>query len=240
MNRIAGLLMILFFGWLTYSAFHMPLQTSHAITHQQEYQSYSIDITDTSNLGKNNLINLVDLKTNISFDLKYASLDNFTGQRIYPSISFPVLREETAEKLKNANEEFYQLGYRIKIFDAYRPHRYQFKLREVAEAQNPTTASYIANPETGSNHNRGASVDITLTDLQGRELNMPTKFDHFGPESSIHYTGCTKEQMENRELLGTIMEKHGFNRISSEWWHFDDTDCKDYEILDVDFIDLYN
>jgi len=185
-----------------------------------------------------NLINLINLETNLSIDLKYASTDNFAGMQFYPKIAKAYLREETAKKLMAANEEFYTLGYRIKVFDAYRPRRYQYDLREAAKQINPVTQGYIANPETGSHHNRGASVDITLTDLEGHELNMPTGYDHFGPEAHITYTGCTEEQKANRELLGTIMEKHGFRRISSEWWHFDDKDYLDYELLDVDFIEL--
>jgi len=185
-----------------------------------------------------NLINLIDLDTNFSIDLRYATTNNFAGIQFYPKIAKAYLREETAKKLMAANEEFYSLGYRIKILDAYRPRRYQYDLREAAKEINPATQGYIANPETGSHHNRGASVDITLTDLEGHELDMPTGYDHFGPEAHITYNGCTEKQRANRELLGTIMEKHGFRRISSEWWHFDDKDYMDYELLDVDFIDL--
>ncbi|MBP3284588.1 MAG: M15 family metallopeptidase [Clostridia bacterium] len=185
-----------------------------------------------------NLVNLISLNTNLSIDLKYATTDNFAGIQFYPKIAKAYLREGTAKKLMAANEEFYSLGYRIKIFDAYRPRRYQYDLREAARQINPATQGYIANPDTGSHHNRGASVDITLTDLEGHELDMPTGFDHFGPEASITYNGCTEEQKANRELLGTIMEQHGFRRISSEWWHFDDKDYLDYELLDVDFAEL--
>lgn len=185
-----------------------------------------------------NLVSLIELNTNLFIDLKYASTNNFTGKQIYPYSAKAYLTENTANKLMAANEELYKLGYRIKIWDAYRPHKYQYTLREVAEEQNFATASYIANPDTGSHHNRGASVDITLTDLEGHEIDMPTEFDHFGPESSIFYDGCTEEQKTNRELLGKIMEKHGFRRISSEWWHFDDTDYMNYPILEVDFDEL--
>lgn len=188
---------------------------------------------------KYGLMNLVELNTNLCIELRYASTNNFTGKQIYPFSARAFLQKDTAEKLMAANEELYHLGYRIKILDAYRPHKYQYTLREAAELNNPATASFVANPDTGSHHNRGASVDITLTDLEGNELNMPTEFDHFGPEASIYYEGCTKEQKENRELLGKTMEKHGFRRISSEWWHFDDTNYANYPILEVDFSELY-
>ena len=184
------------------------------------------------------LINLNSLDTTLYISLKYASTDNFAGIQFYPKIAKAYLREKTAKKLIAANEELYTLGYRIKVLDAYRPRRYQYDLREAAKQINPATQGYIANPATGSHHNRGASVDITLTDLEGHELDMPTTYDFFGPEASIYYNGCTKEQKANRELLGTIMEKHGFRRISSEWWHFDDKDYLDYELLDIDFEEL--
>jgi len=198
-----------------------------------------LDILDTPKEEEYSLVNLVELPTNLCIELRYASENNFTGKQIYPYSAKALLLEDTANKLMAANEELYHLGYRIKILDAYRPHKYQYTLREAAEEQNPATASFVANPETGSHHNRGASVDITLTDLEGHELDMPTEYDHFGPEASIYYEGCTKKQKENRELLGKIMEKHGFRRISSEWWHFDDANYANYPILEVDFNELY-
>jgi D-alanyl-D-alanine dipeptidase len=197
------------------------------------------DTTSTSKEEKYNLVDLIELNSNIYIDLRYSRTNNFTGKQIYPYSARAFLLKDTAQKLIAANEELYELGYRIKVLDAYRPHKYQYILRAAAEEQNPTTATFVANPDTGSHHNRGASVDITLTDLEGRELNMPTEYDHFGPEASIYYNGCTKEQMINREILGTVMEKHGFRRISSEWWHFDDVNHKDYPILEVDFNELY-
>lgn len=189
--------------------------------------------------SEHGLIDLVNLPTNLTIELRYASKNNFAEKLFYPQIAKAYLQKSTAQKLVNANEEFYKLGYRIKIFDAYRPKRYQYKLREAAAEINPNTQNYIADPETGSHHNRGTSVDITLTDLEGRELNMPTSYDYFGKEASINYNGCTDEQKKNRELLGTIMEKHGFRRINSEWWHFDDVDYLDYPLLDVDFYEFY-
>lgn len=204
--------------------------------------SYADSLVTPFNIAENEygLVDLNSLPSNFAVELRYASKNNFAQKEFYPKIAKAYLQESTAEKLVKANEELYSMGYRIKIFDAYRPHRYQYMLREEAKNINPLTANYIADPKTGSNHNRGASVDITLTDLNGKELPMPTDFDFFGKEASIKYNNCTAEQKNNRELLGKIMEKHGFRRIESEWWHFDDTDSTDYPILDVDFLELYN
>jgi len=208
-------------------------------TEKSDYTQYELNIINPPKEEEYGLVNLVELNTNLCIELRYASTNNFTGTQIYPYTAKALLQKDTAEKLMAANEEFYKLGYRIKILDAYRPHKYQYTLREAAEANNSKTASFVANPDTGSHHNRGVAVDITLTDLEGRELDMPTEFDHFGPEASIYYEGCTKEQKANRELLGTIMEKHGFRRIRSEWWHFDDVNYANYPILEVDFNELY-
>jgi len=96
--------------------------------------------------AEHNLVNLNTLDTNLSISLKYATTDNFAGIQFYPKIAKAYLREETAQKLLAANEEFYQLGYRIKVLDAYRPRRYQYDLRETAKQINPATQGYIANP----------------------------------------------------------------------------------------------
>lgn len=200
------------------------------------YADSLISVQDNEN--QYNLVDLNTLPSNFIIELSYASKNNFAGKEFYPKISKAYLLESTAQKLVEANEELFKLGYRIKVYDAYRPYRYQQLLRDAAEKINPATKNYIADPKYGSNHNRGTSVDITLTDLDGQEVAMPTKFDYFGKEASIKYTGCTQEEARNRELLGTIMEKHGFRRINSEWWHFDDTNYLGYPILDIDFEDL--
>ena len=220
-------------GNISYADDDIPLPSATSIP---EENNISKNITIEEEYG---LIDIATLPTVFSIELRYASTNNFAGKQFYPKIAKAYLQKSTAEKLMAANEEFYKLGYRIKIFDAYRPRKYQYELREAAAEINPATQGYIANPETGSHHNRGTTVDITLTDLNGHELDMPTAYDHFGPEAGIKYNGCTEEQKKNRELLGTIMEKHGFRRISSEWWHFDDLDFRDYPLLDVDFVDLY-
>jgi len=220
--------------------FFLVKKKSPAVTNITISYADSAPIPDNStNEEEYGLVNLSSLPTTFIVELRYATTNNFAGKRFYPKIAKAYLQESTANKLMAANEELYKMGYRIKIFDAYRPRRYQYELREAAAEINPKTQGYIANPETGSHHNRGTSVDITLVDLEGRELNMPTNYDHFGYEAGITYNGCTEEQKANRELLGKIMEKHGFRRISSEWWHFDDLDFKNYPLLDIDFKDLY-
>ena len=236
-NKIFLIIILLFFITLSFFIFkdNSPSVSNITISYADSLFVPEEEVA----LSEYGLVDISKLPSNFIIELRYASTNNFAKTQFYPKIAKAYLQKSTAEKLVAANEELYKLGYRIKILDAYRPNRYQYDLRNAAAEINPATQGYIADPKTGSHHNRGTTVDITLTDLEGREVNMPTGYDHFGPEASISYNECTKEQKENRELLGTIMEKHGFRRISSEWWHFDDVDFREYPLLDVDFIDLY-
>ncbi len=79
---------------------------------------------------------------------------------------------------------------------------------------------YVANPARGSIHNRGGAVDITLVDKEGNEIDMGTKFDHFGTESSHKYQNISRDIIRNRKFLKKIMEKHNFESFDSEWWHY--------------------
>jgi len=175
------------------------------------------------------LVKLEDLDSSFVIDLKYATQDNFTGKVIYSS-PLCLIHKETAKKLIAANNEFKELGYRLKIFDAYRPFSAQQLLWDATDNK-----SFVADPKKGSVHNRGAAVDVTLVDKDGNEIEMPSGYDEFSKRAALDYKGCPEHQIENRELLGRIMVKHGFRRINNEWWHFEDTNAKNYPILDISF-----
>ena len=115
-------------------------------------------------------VNLADVSDTIIIELRYATEDNFTGAIIYP-VSICLLRGETAQKLIAAETRFQELGYRIKVWDAYRPISAQRILYDAV-----VDKTFIANPENGSRHNRGAAIDITLTDMDGNEIEMPSGF----------------------------------------------------------------
>lgn len=175
------------------------------------------------------LVELLKLDNTFVIDIKYATKDNFTKKVIYPSAKC-IINKNTASKLIKANNEFKKLGYTIKIFDAYRPHSAQKILWDAA-----LDKSFVADPKKGSNHNRGAAVDLTLVDKSGKELPMPSNYDEFTKRARLDYKDCSKEQINNRELLGRIMVKCGFKRIRSEWWHFDDSNAKKFPVLDIPF-----
>ncbi|MBO4384065.1 MAG: D-alanyl-D-alanine carboxypeptidase family protein [Clostridia bacterium] len=141
----------------------------------------------------------------------------------------PVLRMETVKKLKMAAEKFAADGYRIKLYDAYRPKSVQFKLFDVIQI-----SAYISNPYNGkaSNHNRAAAVDITLVDSDGNELAFPTPMHTF---EKISYRSSrdkwTEEQRNNVDYMTDVMTSCGFTTITSEWWHFGDSDAKSFMVL---------
>ncbi len=182
----------------------------------------------------NGLVAVRDIDSTIVIDLRYATADNFTKQVLY-SVELCLLQRSTAEKLAAANSEAATRGYRIKVWDAYRPADVQMLMWE-----NSPGGVYVAHPDVGSDHNRGAAVDVTLVDKSGEELVMPTEFDDFTEKASRNYPGMTEEAKSNMEYLTEIMVKNGFTVIQSEWWHFNDTDVSSYPHLDITFEDWIN
>ena len=164
---------------------------------------------------QSDFVRLKDLSSDFVYELKYATPDNFLKQAVY-DCGECYLRKSTAEALVKANKAFIQLGYRIKLFDCYRPLSVQKKMWKILPGTH-----YVANPANGSKHNRGAAVDLTLVDAQGKELNMGTPFDFFGKEAHHTYTEHTKEVLENRKLLKETLNKYNFKSIYSEWWHYE-------------------
>lgn len=164
---------------------------------------------------QSDFVRLKDLSSDFVYELKYATPDNFLKQAVY-DCGECYLRKSTAEALVKANKAFIQLGYRIKLFDCYRPLSVQKKMWKILPGTH-----YVANPAKGSKHNRGAAVDLTLVDAQGKELNMGTPFDFFGKEAHHTYTEHSKEVLENRKLLKETLDKYNFKSIYSEWWHYE-------------------
>lgn len=159
-------------------------------------------------------VSIKEYSLDFVFDMKYATTDNFLKQQVYDCAEC-FLRYGTVKKLINANNEFISLGYRIKLYDCYRPLDIQKKMWNIVS--NPI---YVADPKKGSIHNRGGAVDITLVDSKGNELDMGTQFDHFGPEASHNFLQLSKEVIENRKLLKQVMLNNGFTIFESEWWHY--------------------
>lgn len=161
---------------------------------------------------------VTDYIPDILIDLKYAETDNFTGQVIY-EFSTVYLRYGTVRKLSAVQEDLKELGLALKIWDGFRPVAAQHKLWEVCP-----DPRYVANPDTGfSSHSRGNTVDVTLVDREGRNVEMPTGFDDFSRLADRDYSDCTAEAADNAQILEALMEKHGFSGYAAEWWHYSDT-----------------
>ena len=159
-------------------------------------------------------VNLKDYSKDFVYDMKYATSDNFLKAKVYDCAEC-FLRLKTVKAMLNANAELMKKGYKIKIFDCYRPLDIQKRMWKIVP--NP---EYVANPSKGSIHNRGGAIDITLVDANGVALDMGTTFDFFGIEASHNYQNLSQEIKSNRELLKTIMIQNGFNSLDSEWWHY--------------------
>jgi D-alanyl-D-alanine dipeptidase len=93
----------------------------------------------------------------------------------------------------------------------------------------------VADPATGSRHNRGAAVDLTLIKLDGTELAMPTPFDDFTEKAGRDYMDLPDDVIHNRELLQDVMARHHFRGLSTEWWHFELRTSRKYKLMDIDY-----
>ena len=178
-------------------------------------------------LNDTSLVHLKDYSKDFEYELKYATSDNFLKAKVYDCPAC-FLRLKTVKALIEANKEFVKKGYKIKIFDCYRPLTIQKKMWELVP--NP---AYVADPSKGSIHNRGGAVDITLVDIKGKELDMGTPFDFFGIEASHNYSDVSLEVKQNRALLKNTMLKNGFKSFESEWWHYNLKTAMNDKISDI-------
>ncbi|HCS72890.1 MAG TPA: hypothetical protein DIW17_03335 [Clostridiales bacterium] len=183
---------------------------------------------------ENNLVDILTMDPGVIVDLRYATEDNFMKYQAYPDNSRALLRRETAIKLIRASEIFKEDGYTLKIWDAYRP----LSVQQIMWDHSPIPG-YVADPSRGSNHNRGAAVDITLVDGEGNELEMPTGFDDFTEKAARDYDHHTAEAKKNMDYMTQVMVNCGFKGIRTEWWHFKDVDSINYPLLDVGLDSFY-
>ncbi len=137
-------------------------------------------------------------------------------------------------KLDSVQKELDTLKLKLLIFDAYRPKSAQYKLWEIVPDD-----KYVADPNKGSVHNRGAAVDLTIVKADsGIELEMPTPFDDFTVKAHRDCMDLPPQAIQNRKLLEDVMERHGFKGYKYEWWHFDDVDSSKYDLIDIPFEEI--
>ncbi|MDX1582104.1 MAG: M15 family metallopeptidase [Thermoanaerobaculia bacterium] len=179
---------------------------------------------------------LVDLRTVLDrakFDIRYATDDNFMERILYP-VAGAWLRAPAAEALARVEEDLAEEGVGLKIFDGYRPYSVTEMMWEPYQDPN-----YVADPAKGSRHNRGAAVDLTLVDLAtGEELEMPTGYDDFSPRAHHDFDDLPDHVLEHRELLRATAERHGFEALPSEWWHYDFRGWEEFALMDIGLDEL--
>ena len=178
---------------------------------------------------------LTDVVPDAILEIRYYSTYNFVGDRIdgyEEPLAF--LTKEAAEALKEVSDDLVSQGYRLKIFDAYRPQAAVTNFMNWALDENDARMKEYFYPElekdvlfpqgyidAHSGHSRGSTIDCTLFDMTTeREVDMGGTFDYFGELSHPDYTGITDEQYANRMILREAMLRHGFKPLPQEWWHF--------------------
>ena len=193
------------------------------------------DYRKTVTMDPSGFVVLADFVPNIIQEIRYYSTYNFIGERI-DGYEEPcaLLTKEAARALKAVSGEMIVRGYRLKVFDAYRPvcavrHFVLWGIEDTdirmkpyfypdLEKQELFAKGYIASV---SGHSRGSTVDLTLLDMQtGKELDMGSPFDLFSEVSHPDHRGITDEQYDNRMTLRDSMIRNGFEPIDCEWWHF--------------------
>jgi D-alanyl-D-alanine dipeptidase len=178
------------------------------------------------------LVELVRLDPGIRLDIRYATPNNLTGRAVYDEAR-AFLQRPAAEALLAAHRELARHGYGLLIHDGYRPWRVTKLFWDVTP---PALREFVADPRTGSKHNRGCAVDLTMYDLaNGQAVVMPSGYDEMTRRAYPDYPGGPPDARARRDLLRAVMERHGFTVEPNEWWHFNYRDWREYPILDIPF-----
>jgi D-alanyl-D-alanine dipeptidase len=176
---------------------------------------------------KPDLVDLATLDSTIRFDIRYATTNNFVGEKFYRQAK-TFLQRPAAEALLRAHGWLRQYGFGLLIHDAYRPW---YVTKMFWDATPDDKKIFVANPSEGSRHNRGCAVDLTLYDLKtGKQVAMTGGYDEMSVRSYADYPGGTSLERWHRDLLRKAMTTQGFAVYQFEWWHFDYKDWKKHPI----------
>ena len=178
------------------------------------------------------LVELRTLDSTIKYDIRYATTNNFMSAVFYRS-AHAYMQRPAAESLVRVNKKLKAFGYGLLIHDSYRPW---YVTKMFWDATPDDKKIFVANPESGSRHNRGCAVDLTLYDLDtGAVVEMVGGYDEMTDRSFPDYVGGTSQQRWHRELLRRSMEAEGYTVYEAEWWHYDYKTWNDYPILNLTF-----
>ncbi len=227
------LLILLLLGVIFFS----PINTLYAQdTILNKYKLWVINDAKTLNAciksdRNKQMIDIKKILPNVMLDLRYATSHNFMHTKLYPALTTTYLRLPAATALQNIQSELNEMGLGLKIFDGYRPYSVTEKMWEPIKDDR-----YVADPKKGSGHNRGIAVDLTLINLNTKkELPMGTGYDNFSDTAHQTFASLPKEILYNRNTLKSLMEKHGFIALETEWWHYFLPNASNFELLDIPF-----
>jgi D-alanyl-D-alanine dipeptidase len=181
------------------------------------------------------LVDVASLDPAIRLDIRYAGTNNFMGEVFYSSPR-ALLQRPAAEGVARANAWLLERGYGLLLHDGYRPW---YVTKMFWDATPESLKIFVADPASGSRHNRGCAIDLTLYDLStGEPVIMPGGYDEMSPRSFADYPGGTTRQRWLRDLLREALEAQGFTVYPAEWWHFDHQDWRRYRIQNLRFEEI--
>ena len=160
-------------------------------------------------------------------EIRYATEQNITGKKIYVD-KRAWLREETIRKLAQVARELEEKGYRLVLWDGWRP---AFAQKALWAAK--PDGRFLTPPNRISRHTRGTSVDVSLADRNGKILEMPSDHDEFTDRADEDFSDVPKEVAQRARLLRKAMFRAGFSGVPDEWWHYDLRDWASYEPIEV-------
>ena len=204
----------------------------------EEYISDALNATPPKQKGEfreQELVDVTDVLENVRLDVRYAGTNNFLNAPTY-SQAKSFFQRPALMALNRANKKFNDMGYGILVHDAYRPW---YVTKVFWDATEGFERDFVADPESGSKHNMGSAIDLTLYDLKtGEVIKMVGTYDEMSDRSYPDYMGGTALERWYRDLLRTTIEAEGFKVVSNEWWHYDHEEWRKYPILNKTFEEL--
>jgi D-alanyl-D-alanine dipeptidase len=179
------------------------------------------------------LVDLARFDPRLRLDIRYATPANFMRRVLYP-VARAAAQRPVAEALSRVQTRAEGAGYGLLIFDAYRPWRIT---KAMWDATPPAKREFVADPATGSRHNRGCSIDLSLH-RDGVEVAMPSPYDDFTPAAYRSFAAAPAEALHLRGLLEEWMVAEGFVPLANEWWHYDWAEWRRYPVMDVPLEDV--
>lgn len=188
---------------------------------------------DPAATARPELVDLARFDPRMRLDIRYATPANFMGRTLYP-VARAIAQRPVAEALSKVQTRAEAAGYGLLIFDAYRPWRIT---RMMWDETPPDRREFVADPRTGSRHNRGCSIDLSLH-RNGVEVPMPSPYDDFTPAAYRANTAAPAEALAASRMLEAWMVAEGFVPLPNEWWHYDWADWRRYPIMDEPLADV--